>query len=261
MKKTTELSRTNQHPPLWGALGRGFFLIPLFLIALFPSCKKENRCDCIKRTGSIVTETREINGFDKIFLEDNVTVFITQDSFFEVKVEAGENIVPLIKTEVIDGTLFIRNKNRCNWTRSYNKPLNVFIKMPIIKYITSDGTADIKSLNTITTDIFDVQTKNSGNIELTVNNSKVISHMHGSGDLTLSGTTIEHACDIGGTSFLNCKNLQTANTWVHTFTTGLCYVSTSNLTCLIDNVGDVYCYGSPGTVQEIKKGAGQLYLK
>lgn len=235
--------------------------IGLFLVVFLCACKKENRCDCIKRTGSIITETREINGFDRLFVEDNVNVFITQDSFFEVKVEAGENIVPLIKTEVTDGTLFIRNKNRCSWARSYDKPLNVYITMPVIKYITSDGTAAIKSLNTITTDIFDVQTKNSGNIELTVNNAKVISHMHGSGDLTLRGTTGEHACDIGGTAFLNCKDLETDITWVHTFTTGLCYVTTSNLTCLIDNIGDVYCYGNPLTVQKTKNGAGQLYLK
>jgi hypothetical protein len=233
----------------------------ILLIICFSACKKENRCDCIKRTGTIITETRQINGFDKIYVEENVAIFIIQDSIFEVKVEAGENIVPLIKTEVINGTLFISNKNRCNWTRSYKKPINVFIKMPVIKYITSDGTSDIKSLNTITTDDFDVQTKNSGNIELTVNNSKVTSHMHGSGDLILHGTTIEHACDIGGTAFLKCEDLKTNSTWVHTFTTGLCYVSASNLTCLIDNVGDVYCYGSHITVQKIQKGAGKLYLK
>lgn len=234
----------------------------LLLIALFPACKKENRCDCIKRTGSIITETRYINSFDQVFVENNLNVFITQDSTFNVKVEAGENIIPLIVTEVIDGTLYIRNRNRCNWTRSYDKPMNVYIQMPVIKYITSNGTGTIKSLNTITTDMFDIRTKNSGNIDLTINNSKITSHMHGSGDLTLHGTTNEHSCDIGGTAFLNCKDLQTTYTWVHTFSTGLCYVSASNLLiCSIDQIGDVYCYGSPVTVQETKRGAGQLYLK
>ncbi len=233
----------------------------ILLTILFSDCKKENRCDCIKRTGSIISETRTIIGFDKVQVENNLNVFITQDSAFEVTVEAGENIVPLIETVVTDGTLFIRNKNRCNWTRSYNKPFNVYIKMPVIKYITSDGTGNIKGLNTITTDMFDVRTKNSGNIELTVNNLKVTSHMHGSGDITLLGTTNEHDCDIGGTAFLNCKDLHTNSTWVHTFTTGLCYVNTANLTCLIDYIGDVYCYGNPVIVQETKKGAGQLFLK
>jgi len=236
-------------------------LYVLLLITLFYACKKENRCDCIKRTGSIITETRVINGFDQVYVEDNLNVFITQDSTFEVKVEAGENIVPLIETSVTDGTLHIRNKNRCNWARSYKKPFNVYIKMPVIKYITSDGTGNIKGLNTITTDAFDVQTKNSGNIELTVNNLKVTSHMHGSGDLTLHGITIEHDCDIGGTAFLQCADLQTTTTWVHTFTTGLCYIKTSNLSCFIDYIGDVYCYGNPVIMQEKIKGSGQLFLK
>jgi hypothetical protein len=231
-------------------------------VLIFPACKKENRCDCIKRTGTIITETRSIDGFNRIYLETNVKVFITQSSVFEVKVEAGENIAPLIKTEVRDSTLYIRNNNRCNWSRSYDKPINVYVSMPVVKYITSDATSDIVSLNTITTPEFDVQTKNSGNIELTVNNAKIGSHMHGAGDLILKGITAEHACDIGGTAFLRCEELETTYTWVHTFTTGLCYVKASNLLiCKIDNVGDVFCYGNPTTVEDDQKGAGQLYLK
>lgn len=232
------------------------------IVLLFNSCKKENACDCIKRTGPIVTQKREISGFDKIIVYDNIHVFITQYPSFEVTVEAGKNLRGLITTEVSDGTLVIKNKNRCNWTRSYKEPINVYIKMPVIKYITSDGTGTIKSLNTITTNTFDVRTKNSGNIELTVNNEKLISHMHGAGDLILHGYTYEHNCDIGGTAFLRGQDLQTKHTSIHTFTTGLCYVNASNsLLCIIDEIGDVYCYGNPATIQKTQRGSGQLYLQ
>jgi hypothetical protein len=234
----------------------------VILLQFFCSCKKENMCDCIKRTGSIVNVSREITGFDKIVVEDNVNVFITQDSTYAVEVEAGKNIEPLIKAEVTGGTLTIQNKNRCNWTRSYDKPLNVYVKMPVIKYITSNGTGNIKSLNTITSISFDVRTENSGNIELTVNNSKVISHMFGYGDITLHGTTSEHDCSIGGNGFLYCSDLHTGYTWVQSFTTGLCYVNASNLLiCQIEQIGDVYCYGHPTMVQKTQTGSGQLYLQ
>ncbi len=242
-------------------------IIPIKILAvlltayLFTTCKKENMCDCIKRTGAIITETRSIIGFDSVLAEDNLNIFITQDPVFEVKVEAGKNIVPLIKTEVVDGTLIITNNNRCNWTRSYDKPFNVYIKMPLIKYIGSEGTGNIKSLNTITTDVLNVQTKNSGNIELTVSNSNITTYMHGAGDVTLHGTTNQHYVDIGGTAFLNCKDLQTGYTSIHTFTTGLCNITTTKLACRIDYVGDVYCYGSPVIVEETLNGTGQLYLK
>lgn len=237
------------------------FAISGFLL-LFLGCKKENRCDCIKRTGSIITETRSVSDFYNVTVEDNVNVFITQDSFFEVLVEAGKNIAPLIKTEVTNGTLSIRNDNRCNWTRSYKKPFNVYIKMPVVKYILSKGTGTVKSLNVIISDSIDLETQNSGNMEFTVNNFKVTSHMYGYGDITLHGTTQEHACSIGGDGFMYASDLHTSYTWIQSFTSGLSYIYATNLLiCTIDKTGDVYCYGNPTTVQKSLNGSGQLYLQ
>jgi hypothetical protein len=233
----------------------------LLLLAFFPACKKENRCDCFKGTGPIVTKTREVSGFDRIVAENNVNVFITQGPDFEVKIEAGDNLISLIKTEVTDGTLFIKNKNRCNWTRSYKKPLNVYVKMPSIKYITSHGTGKITSLNTITSDTFDIDVGNSGNVELTISNNKVLSHMFGSGDLILHGTTYEHDSSIGGTGYLYCSDLHTDYTWIESYTTGISYISATNLLiCSIDQIGDIYCYSHPTTVNKTQIGKGHLYL-
>lgn len=90
----------------------------------------------------------------------------------------------------------------------------------------------------------------------------VISHMHGAGDLTLHGYTNEHACDIGGTAFLRCRDLQTKYTSIHSFTTGQCYVQANNsLLCIIDKIGDVYCYGNPATINKTQRGSGKLYLE
>lgn len=235
---------------------------PFFLL-LFSSCAKENMCDCIKSTGDIIVETRDVKGFDRLFVEQDVNVFISQDLNTEVKVEAGDNIVPLIETVVEDGVLIIRNKNRCNWVRSYDKPLNVYIKTPGLNYIHSNGSGDIKSLNAITLDSFDVQIEGGGSIELTLNNSKIISHIFGQGDLTLHGITSEHACSIGGASFLYASDLRTNYTWIQSYTLGLCYVKASDLLIYrIDDKGDIYCYGNPTSVQLAKKdGEGQLYLQ
>jgi hypothetical protein len=240
-----------------------FFLL-LLLPLLFSSCKKENRCDCIKRTGEIIMDVRHPGTFDKILVENNLNVFITEDPdpVCEVTVEAGEHIAPLIKTEIVDGTLFIRNKNRCNWTRSYQKPLNVYIRMPKITFITSDGTGNVTSQNTITTDTLDIQTKNSGSIELTVKNLRVLTHMHGSGDVTLHGITSEHDISIGGTAYIYAQELQTTYTYIHTFTLGASYIRAGNLLiCRLDEKGDIFCFGSPVTVQKEQNGKGQLYLR
>ncbi len=233
------------------------------VIVLFSSCKKENRCDCIKRTGDIITEVRTLPPFQRIFTEQDVDVFITQDPAVEVKVEAGENIAPLIETVVEDGILIIRNHNRCSWARSYKKPINVYIKHPDLRYIHSNGSGNIRSLNTITVDSFDIRIEGAGNIDLTVNNNKVISHIYGIGDLILHGNTNEHACSIGGASYLYASELTTNYTWIHTYTLGLSYVKASGILIYrIDDKGDVYCSGNPVTIQKTSNnGSGQLILQ
>lgn len=218
-------------------------------------------CDCIKRTGSIITDVRNVGFFDQIISEDNLSIYVIQDSVYEVRVTAGENVVPLIRTEVVDGILTIKNDNRCNWTRSYKKPLNVTIRVPTLKYITSKGTGNIMGVHTFTVDTIDLETKNSGDIEFTFNSSKITTHMFGYGDITLHGTTAEHACSIGGDGFLYASDLIANYTWIQTFTSGFCYIYASDLLiCRIDKTGDVYCYGNPTTVQSTRNGTGQLYL-
>ncbi|MEO6904566.1 MAG: DUF2807 domain-containing protein [Bacteroidia bacterium] len=237
-------------------------LVIITLLLFFIACKKENACDCFKRTGKIITEKRSLVGFDGILVENNLNVFITQDSIFEIIVEAGENIAPLIKTEVQNGTLTCKNDNRCNFTRSYGKPLNIYIKMPYIKYITSNSTGDITSLNTITTDTFNLHTRNSGNITINTHSKKILTEMHGSGDLTITGHTNEHSCYIAGTGFLYCDALQTDYTYIHTFTLGLCYLNVTNfLICKMEQIGDVYCYGKPKTVWYTSTSSGKLYIQ
>lgn len=233
------------------------------ILILFSSCKKENRCDCIKRTGEIITEIRDVPAFKQIYVEQDVNVFITQDAISEVKVEAGKNIEPLIETVVESEILIIRNHNRCNWARKYNQPLNVYIKTPGLRYIHSNGSGNIKSLNTITKDSFDVRIEGSGNIELTINNSQIISHIYGLGDLTLHGNTINHLCSIGGSSFLYASDLNTSYTWIQSFTLGESYVRTSGFIIYrIDDKGDIYCSGNPASIQKISNdGSGQFHLQ
>jgi hypothetical protein len=228
----------------------------------FSACKKENACDCFKRTGDIIRDTRQLSGFTELLIKDNLNVFITQDSVFEVTVEAGENIAPLITTEVVGTTLVCRNKNRCNFTRSYKKPLNIYIHMPLITEIESSGTGDVKSLNTIETPAIYLKTISSGNTELTVNTPKLTSSMHGSADLTLYGTVNNHECDTGGSGFLNAAGLHTNYTYLHSATLGLCYIYVADLLiCKLDQKGDIFCYGNPKTVNSTSSSSGKLYIQ
>lgn len=239
------------------------YFIPFIIVLLFfASCKKENRCDCIKRTGPIIEDKRIVGEFHKIKAEDNVEVFIIQDSINEVVVKAGKNIAPLIKTTIEDGTLIIRNKNRCNWSRSYKKEISVYVKFKDLKWIINEGTSNITSLNTVLQDTLDIQTTNSGDLNLKIQSYRLLSHIFGSGDIRLSGNTYEHGCNVGGTAYMYAKELQTSYTYIDTHTIGPSEIYCSGmLICAIRRKGNVYCYGNPTSVQKIIEGSGQLILE
>src|SRR5204862_3278522 len=79
------------------------------------SCKKENLFDCFKSTGDVMTERRSISAFTDVEINNNVNVIFVQDSLTYVEANAGENLLPLIVTEIRNGKLYIENHNTCNW--------------------------------------------------------------------------------------------------------------------------------------------------
>ena len=76
-------------------------------------------CDCLKSTGDIIKEQRFVKDFTTLVVHDNIFVTLTQDTENSLEVEAGENLLSLIKTDVDGGTLTITNDNSCNWVLSY----------------------------------------------------------------------------------------------------------------------------------------------
>ncbi|MFI5164021.1 MAG: head GIN domain-containing protein [Bacteroidia bacterium] len=222
-----------------------FILIPFSL--LFSSCNKENRWDCIKRTGEKTTDTRILPPFTKVYLKDNIDVFITQGATQEVKIAAGKNLISLIKTEVINGELHLSNDNKCNWARSYkNGVISVYITMPTLSFITNDGSGNIKSQGTISCDTMDVWTKESGDVELTLNANVVFVQIYGSSDVTVHGKTNVLGIDHADEGFLYCQDLQTDMAWSTTKSAGNEYFNVKNsLSVTIDWVGNIYYLGNP----------------
>src|SRR5690348_5293144 len=96
---------------------KGIYILLLGAIAL-SSCQK--LCDCAESTGSPTQETRSLSSFDRIIVDNNVNVVLSIGPQ-QVTVEGGKNLLPNITTDVANGALTLKNKNICNWLRSYKK--------------------------------------------------------------------------------------------------------------------------------------------
>jgi len=230
------------------------FLFPI----LFFSCKKENMLDCVKRAGSDTWETRIVPPFTRLKIQDQVNVFITQGNTQEVKVEAGKNLISLVRTEVNYDVLSIKDDNKCNWSRSYKNKINVYVTVPKLTHINFDGSGQVKSLNTITGDMIDVLTNSAGDMELTLDMYEVISHLHGSTDMILHGKSNLHGIWHSGEGYLRCSDLKTDVTWTYLIGAGNEYLNAKDqLSATLKGIGDVYYSGNP-TVNSTATSSGKL---
>jgi hypothetical protein len=241
-------------------------ILLLFLISSLPllylSCGKGHECDCLKSTGDIVTETRSLNEFNKISLEDNINLFITEDSTFSVIVEAGKNLLSSIKTDVTDSCLYLKNENKCNWVRSFRKKVNVYLKCRKIKsIICSSASGNITSTDTLHLDHFQLDNwSSSGTIDLTIvaQNSSFKLHT-GPADLNIKGTSTDNYIYAAAGGKADLRNLITDHTTVNNLSSNSCYVNVkNNLDYTITDIGDIYYTGNPVISSAHNSGSGKL---
>jgi hypothetical protein len=240
-------------------------IIPSIIIVplLFLSCQKEpDVADCFKSTGKITRENRVVSGFNKIELHDNVNLFLTQDSTkTEIIVEAGENLIKKIKTDVDNRNLVIRNSNTCNWVRDFEKPINVYVTTNRIDSIVYRSAGDLTWTNAWTNDSvqFDVW-EGSGKINLLLNTMKSRMYIHyGTVELFASGTSQVTFLSSKGFGPVNLLDLRSTYFYMSTHSPNDCYVYvTYELGVEINNIGNVYYAGHPWFISSNVTSKGRL---
>jgi len=238
-------------------------LLSLFLLSVIVpfiiSCSKSS--DCFTSTGKVIKQTRNIPNFDSIVAEQNVDIILTQDTINSVVVEAGENIIKGITTTFQDGKLIIGNTNTCNWVRSYDSPLNVYLHMKNLRYIWYLSAGNITSTNTLFSDSFTLDVWGgcgSINLSLYIGLGFIYEHM-GTADITLKGNAISSSVVSGDFGLLQLKDLQSDYCYVANTGSNDCYINVKKyLDASISSIGNIYYTGNPDTVHSHISGSGQL---
>jgi len=238
-----------------------FYLFLIFFSGLL-SCKKENMCDCVKSSGPRNVIYHDVKGFTFLEVKDKMNVYLTQGPEFEVRVEAGRNLQPLIKAELDGKTLRVFNTNRCNWVRGYKQEIDVYITAPYFEHIMHRGVGPIKSLNTITQDLLTCKTANSGEIRLDLNTDMILCSAHGNGDIYLTGRVHSLHNDYTGTNYLYAADLKVDSyIYLHSVSIGHAYVNAplnGQMDILMEKDGNIYYKGNPSRINLTKNGKGNL---
>jgi hypothetical protein len=234
--------------------------ISVCFAAVISGCAKENMCDCVKSTGSIIKEIRTPGDFDKLEVRKNVVVTLYQDSVNYIELEAGSHLMDLIRTDVENGTLKITNDNTCNWVRSYDIEVHAAVHLKKLSRIEHYGSEEISCSNTLVTDVIDIFENNSADIHLQLDAKQVFARqMIGGGDIYLSGKA-GFSYNYGGSfGYVYAQDLVSDSVQVDHRGTGEVHVHpVSWLGVYIADRGNVYYSGEP-VVSSVITGTGKLY--
>ncbi|MCB2407775.1 head GIN domain-containing protein [Hymenobacter lucidus] len=177
--------------------------------ALFAGCGDGHEMDCLKSTGKVVTERRDLEAFQVILAYDNVDVTLVQDAETYAEVRAGKNLQEDIELRVENGALVIHNTSRCNWVRTYDTPREVTIHLPRLHDVFLRGQGNIRTAGSFRADTLFCHLVGAGNFDLDISSEYVNLDMYELGDIALRGRADEFTMVVGGSGTLRASGLQT----------------------------------------------------
>jgi hypothetical protein len=236
-------------------------LFSLFVWVMMSGCKKDHCLDCFKSAGEQVSEDRSCSDISEIELYDRINLYLTQDTFCSIRVEAGEHLIKGVITEVEGSRLIIRNENRCNWVRSFDNTINVYLSIRTFRKIDYRGAGEVKSTNTITNDTVELNFwDGSGLISLDVVCKEARVHCHtGCGDGELRGNAESAYFYNRGNGQIRCSELRAKSAIIDSKCTNDCYIYASeSLSARIGYIGNVYYKGNPPVIDSVITERGHL---
>lgn len=232
----------------------------LFFSMFYWSCQKEQMADCFMPTGKIITEHRVLSAFTKIDLSDRIKLNYKYSSNYYAEVEAGKNLLKGVSTNIKNGTLEIKNNNRCNWVRSFEHHITVTLYAPDFNYFTYRGSGEVNFIDTLKANDFSLELWNaSGDMFLKIKADYISLKSHTApGVIIAEGECRELYCYLGGNGKIDTKDLESSIATAINKNTGNIFIQChDNLKAEIEGSGNIEYIGSP-IVDFKKSGSGNL---
>jgi hypothetical protein len=231
-------------------------IIVLFVLLITTSSCFMEGLTGIKGNGNVISEDREISSnFDAIKVQQGITLYLTQGNETTVNVEADENILELLVTEVKNGELkvyFEKNVYRA-------KERNVYLTTSDISKIRTSSGAYVKSENTIQTTSLDLDSSSGSSIKIAVNAKDVSSDCSSGANIDVVGKVETFSAEASSGSAIDAEKLKAIDVFAKASSGANIDVSVSGkLTAKASSGGDIDYEGSPTKVHKDTSSGGSV---
>jgi hypothetical protein len=203
-------------------------------------------------SGKVIMQTREVSDFHAIEINYPAEVFVTQGNTVSVKVEAEDNVLPGLKTQVRNGSLdiFYKSENGKHVNPTKTVKITIVVKDLDDLQFSSAGELTIDGLKT---DSLDFGLSGAGKVALNEFTAKNLSiDLSGAGSMDATGTADNLDLNISGFGSFNGKDLHSKKAEIGISGAGSATVWVDEeLDANVSGAGSVDNYGSASVTKSI----------
>jgi hypothetical protein len=224
--------------------------VSLFFILFLSSCSVFK----VVGSGKVVSDERQVSGIDSISIGSSMNLIIEQSGSESIRIEAPEDIIPYITTEIIDGELQIELKP----VRFMSiHPINCYVNVKDLKAIKVSSSASVKCDN-LKIENLSVEMASSSKGSLAVDITNIDLTIASSANLTISGKADSQTIIVNSSGKLDAFNLVSKDCKIEVNSSGSANINVSeNLDVKVNSSARVNYKGNPKVNSDIAS-AGSL---
>lgn len=210
----------------------------------------------VKGNGNVITEERTVSeSFNTIKASEGLAVILTQSNTESITVEADENLMDLIVTEIEDGVLKIHTRE--NIGKSKSKKIMVNVKA--LSRITSTSGSSVSSTNTISSNQISLKSTSGSRLKIDINATEVNCKSTSGSSMSLSGKTDRVIAEATSGSRIKAEDLIAESGEIKATSGASASVNTSEKLIAKANSGaSIKYYGDPEFVEKNDAVSGSI---
>ena len=224
------------------------FTFILCLLLALPACSftiGDTQFTTVKGSGNVVTEERPVSGVQRVSLSNQGDLTVVIGDTESLVIEAEDNLLQYIQTEVRGGTLEIFTQNGVSMINT--DPIRYTLTVTSLEGvdINSSGGAVLPAL---TADGFEININSSGNMNVdSLAADKLTVHISSSGQVEIAGGTVTGLdVTISSSGDLHMEDVAVQDAKVSISSSGSAYIQVSgDLKGNISSSGNIYVTGNP----------------
>jgi len=228
------------------------FILPLIALALM-ACNLGINLRAVRGSGNLQTEERSVSGFDRVSLSGLGNLNIVQGDEEGLTIEAEDNLLEYITTEVVNGELQLGIRDGVNILPT--KEIRFDLKVKELKEIAVSGAGNVKA-DSLRADDLSMSVSGAGNVDIQDLQATTLKiRSSGTGNFDLAGKVDEQEVSISGAGNYRAADLESSSASLTISGAGnsTLWVKDS-LTVKISGFGRVEYYGDPKVNQDISGG-------